>query len=58
VWLPLAAIAQLAAREPAWRWAPIAHLVLFYPIFSAQVQEIRAILRIANLPNRVARWRR
>jgi 4-hydroxybenzoate polyprenyltransferase len=58
VWLPLAAVVQLAVVEPAWRWAPIAHVVLFYRNFSAQIQEIRAVFRIADLPNRVARWRR
>jgi len=58
LWLPFAAVVQLALSAPAWRWAPIAHLILFYPIFSAQIQEVGAIIRIADLPTRVARWRR
>jgi hypothetical protein len=55
VWLPFAAVLQLAASEPAWLWMPIAHVLMFHRNFVAQFAEIKAILRIADLPNRVAR---
>ncbi len=53
LWLPLGAAVQLAASEPVWMWLPVVHALLFYPNVSAQIAELKAIIRVADLPNRL-----
>ncbi len=53
VWLPLAAVVQLAIDEPVRLWMPVVHFVLSYPIIAAQWRELKAVFRAADLPNRV-----
>jgi 4-hydroxybenzoate polyprenyltransferase len=55
LWLPLAAALQLAVSDRVWMWVPLVQVLLFYPKTAAQFAEIRAIIRVADLPNRLAR---
>jgi 4-hydroxybenzoate polyprenyltransferase len=55
-WLPLAAALQLAFSDRIWIWVPIVQLVLFCRNVVEQVSEIIAVIRVADLPNRLARW--
>ncbi|HWE72429.1 MAG TPA: UbiA family prenyltransferase [Stellaceae bacterium] len=58
VWLPLAAVVQLAARGTVGLLIAVAHVLLFFPNIAAQFNEIKAIVRVADLPNRLVQWLR
>ncbi|MGO4712513.1 UbiA family prenyltransferase [Bradyrhizobium sp. 2TAF24] len=58
LWLPFAAALQLAVSDRTWVWLPVVHLILFYRSVAVQVAEIKAIIHVADLPNRLAGRRR
>jgi hypothetical protein len=55
LWLPLAAAIQLAASGLVWIWLPIVHVLLFWFNVAAQFAELKAVIQVADLPNRLVR---